>query len=314
MSFEIKRATRVGVRPLVSLYSESGCGKTYSSLLLARGFVGPHGKVGMVDSESGRGSLYADVLPGGYDVLELTSPFTPARYIEAIDEIEKAGYAIGLLDSGSHEWELGVLDMAAEAEARSGKPGLHNWRGAKCEHSKFLLRLLRSSIPWIICLRAKFKSRQGKDERGKTVIVKDDHTSPLQSEDFLFEMTVHGEIMPDHSFRISKWSHPSLKDCFPSVGPITQEHGRMLAQWCSAPGVSPAKPTVTQSSDPLKDLKKQLRSLAGVHWGNDPRDPSAFESWLRLHKILPSDIGLADLQEADLREAIAKVQIVLEQT
>lgn len=307
MSFEIKRATRVGVRPLVSLYSESGCGKTYSSLLLARGFVGPQGKVAMVDSESGRGSLYADVLPGGYDVLELTAPFTPARYVEAIEAVEKAGYSIGLLDSGSHEWELGVLDMAAENEAKSGKTGLHCWRQPKLEHSKFLLRLLRSSIPWIVCLRAKHKSRQTKDERGKTVIIKDEHTSPLQSEDFLFEMTVHGEILADHSFRITKWSHPSLKTCFPSSGPITSEHGKMLAQWCAAPGGSPS----VAPTESLKELKRKLRSLAGSLWGEDPKDPSKFELWLIGKKIIEPDHKLAALTEDELREVLTKTDLEL---
>lgn len=261
----------------------------------------------MVDSESGRGSLYADVLPGGYDVLELTAPFTPARYVDAIDAIERAGYSIGVLDSGSHEWELGVLDMAAEAEAKSGKAGLHNWRSPKCEHSKFLLRLLRSSIPWIICLRAKHKSRQSKDERGKTIITKDDHTSPLQSEDFLFEMTVHGEIMPDHSFRLTKWSHPSLKECFPTNGPITSEHGRLLAQWCAAPGGSVSKPT----GDSTKELKRKLRELAGDNWGPDPRDPSVFEHWLHAAKILDAGQTISTLTEEELRDVITKTDLTL---
>lgn len=308
MSFEIKRATRVGVRPLVSLYSESGCGKTYSSLLLARGFVGTQGKVAMVDSESGRGSLYADVLPGGYDVLELTEPFTPARYVDAIEAIEKAGYSIGVLDSGSHEWELGVLDMAAQNEEKSGKTGLHCWRAPKLEHSKFLLKLLRSSIPWIVCLRAKHKSRQGKDERGKTVIIKDAFTSPLQSEDFLFEMTVHGEVMPDHSFRLTKWSHPSLKECFPTAGPITSEHGRLLAQWCA----TPAPPSKQQpTADPIREAKRKLRDMAGDLWGHDPRDPSVFESWLVSKKIIREDQTISSLTLEELQEALTKTDIEL---
>src|SRR5690242_14701502 len=133
MSFEIKKSTRQGVKPLIGFFSESGCGKTYSSLLLARGLVGPHGQIVMIDTESGRGSLYSDVLPGGYDVLELREPFSPMRYIEAIQAVEKSGAAVGVLDSGSHEWEGlgGVLDMAGEREAKSGKAGLHNWREPK---------------------------------------------------------------------------------------------------------------------------------------------------------------------------------------
>lgn len=245
---EIKRATRQGVRPLIGLYSESGCGKTMSALLLARGFVGPAGKVAMIDSESGRGSLYADVIEGGYDVCQITEPFSPQRYIEAIRSVEEAGYAIGIIDSASHEWEGigGVLDMAATKEEQSGKPGLHCWKQPKMEHAKLMLKILQSPIPWIVCLRAKYKSRQIKDERGKTQIVKDDHPSPIQAEDYIFEMTAHAEILPDHSIHLTKCSHPALRECFPSKGPITVKTGYLVARWCQAPA------TQLQTPDPKK--------------------------------------------------------------
>ena len=245
MSFQIKPATRTGVKPLIVLYSESGCGKTYSALLLARGISGPGGKIVMGDSESGRGSLYADIPEiGGYQTFDLAAPFSPARYVEAVDAIEQAGAAIGILDSGSHEWEGigGVLDMAGEIEEKSGKTGLHCWKAPKFEHAKFVQRLLRTKIPFIVCLRAKYKSRQKKDDRGKTVIIKDETTSPIQAEDFIFEATCHAEILPNHSIILTKCSHPSLRNCFPAdrSEPIGSKHGEALAKWCASPGGTPA--------------------------------------------------------------------------
>lgn len=285
--FTIRAATRQGVKPLIHLYSESGCGKTMSALLLARGFVGPTGKIGMVDSESGRGELYADVIPGGYDVLRIDPPFTPQRYIQAHDAIVDSGAAIGIIDSASHEWEgiEGVLDMASANEEKSGKPGLHNWKKPKLEHNRFVLRLLQSPLPWVVCLRAKHKSRQTKDERGKTVIVKDDYTSPIQAEDFIYEATAHAEILPDHSIRLTKCSHPSLRDCFPAKGPITVDTGKAIAAWCaSAGGSAPAQ-------NQAKSIKSQL-------WDAIPADKKvgatkqaqvqAVESWL-IEKTLMSD-------------------------
>jgi hypothetical protein len=305
----ITKATRQGVKPLVGIYGESGTGKTYSALLLARGFVGPSGRPCLVDSESGRGSLYADVLPGGYDVAGLEPPFTPARYIEAIDAVESAGYSIGILDSGSHEWELGVLDLAAANEERSGKAGLHNWRAPKAEHAKFMLRLLRSKIPWIVCLRAKHKSRQGKDERGKTVIIRDEFTSPIQSEEFLFEMTAHGETLADHSFRLTKHSHPTLKDCFPVQGPITVATGEALARWCAAPGSSPP-------ADGRTSAKAALWKLAKPIWIEQPEASrlQAVEVQLRQWKILAPSQTLADLSAEQLSEATSKLSIAIGET
>lgn len=249
--FAIKPATRQAIKPLVSLYSESGCGKTFSSLLLARGFAGPSGRIVLADSESGRGSLYADVIPGGYDTLEITAPFSPARYVEVVEALEKSGAAVGIIDSGSHEWEGqgGVLDMAAAKEEQSGK-GLNVWKVPKMEHALFVQKLMRCSIPLIICLRAKYKTRQIKNAQGRTEIVKDENASPIQAEDFLFEMMAHAQILHDHSIVLTKWSHPSLKPCFPAKGPLTIEHGRLIAEWCNS-GNKFAQPKPT---DPIKAL------------------------------------------------------------
>lgn len=293
--FEIKPATRQSIKPLIGFYSESGCGKTMSSLLLARGLVGPSGKIVLVDSESGRGSLYADVIPGGYDVLELREPFSPMRYISAIQSAEKSGAGIAVIDSVSHEWEGmgGVLDMAGENESRSGKAGLHNWKDPKMQHAKFMLRLLQSPLPIIVCIRAKYKTRQ-KKENGKTVILKDDFTTPIQADDFIFEMTAHGEILQDHSLRLTKCSHPELRKCFPEGQPITISHGEALAKWCAAPGhpalSSPApktaaiKPTATATEKTRVWMIGQL--LAG---GFDEQTLLAFaidKAWVMPNETL----------------------------
>jgi hypothetical protein len=268
--FQIVKATRVGISPLIVAYSESGCGKTMSALLLARGLAGPNGKIVVADSESRRASLYADVIPGGFETFDLCAPFTPERYVEAVDTIESSGAAVGLIDSGSHEWDGpgSVLDMAAEIEKNSGKSGLHCWREPKFEHAKFVQRLLRIKIPIIVCLRAKYKSRQTK-ENGKTVIVKDETTSPIQAEDFIFEATCHFEILPNHSMILTKCSHPSLRDCFPAdrTTPITIEHGQKLAAWCNAAGKPVAVKTATEATrkwfvDQIADIAEQAQQFA----------------------------------------------------
>ena len=86
-------ATVAGTKALTCIYSESGGGKTYSALLLARGLVGPTGRIAMIDTENRRGELYADDPKiGGYDVQQLGEPFSPQRYIDMIDEAEREKY------------------------------------------------------------------------------------------------------------------------------------------------------------------------------------------------------------------------------
>lgn len=293
---EIKKATRQGIKPLGVLYAESGCGKTFSALLLARGMAGPDGKVIVIDSENGRASLYADVpIFGGYDTIDLQEPFSPARYIEALNLAVNGGADVVVIDSGSHEWEGagGILDQAAEREHRSGRAGLHNWKEPKFEHSKFIAAITRSKVPVIVCLRAKYKTRQVKDEKGKTVIIKDDYTSPIQAEDFIFEATWHGEILPDHSLRLTKHSHPSLKECFPVNKPVELKHGEMIAKWC-------AGSTVQQST---KSPKKQLWEMTSeIHGGNKDK----LEKWLLDNNLLDPALSLSELSEKEV-EAIVNL-------
>lgn len=303
----MNKATRVGIRPLIVLYSESGCGKTYSALLIARGMAGPSGKVAMIDSESGRGRLYADVAElGGYQVGELES-FSPADYIGAIDHVESTDAVVGICDSGSHEWEGigGVLDMAAANESSSGRAGLHNWRIPKMEHQKFVQRLLRAKIPWIVCLRAKYKTRQGKDDKGKTVIIKDEVTSPIQAEDFIFEATCHAEILPNHTIILTKHSHPALKGCFPEdkKEPLTIAHGEKIAKWCLAGG------SVAPDVSALKaKLWKALKPVRGAESNWDKA-----EEWMRFKKIMTDAQSISTFTADDFRAATDKTEIELTQ-
>lgn len=327
MTMQLRPATRKSSNPLIGLYGESGCGKTYSGLMLARGMVGPSGKIAMIDTESGRGELYSDVIPGGYDVLPLGEPFSPARYVEAVKAVEAAGANICLIDSASHEWEGigGVLDMAHDIEERTGKPGLHCWKQPKLDHAKFMLKMLSAGIPIIVCLRAHYKSRQVKDG-GRTVIVKDDYTSPIQSEAFIYEMTAHAEILHDHSIRLTKCSHPDLRKCFPERGPITVQHGEAIARWCAAgakdasgspqAGSTPSSQPDAQAQDRKALVAELWLVCAGIHkvpklGTKEAKAAGAkvLEQWLWDGGLLsPEGETLANVPSARLSEIIAAVK------
>lgn len=346
MDTEFKRATRQGVKPVIGLFAESGCGKTYSALLLARGIAGPEGIVRMIDTESGRGSLYADVLPGGYDVLTLDAPFTPARYIQCIELAENAGTDVLVIDSMSHEWEGvgGVLDMAGANEEKSGRSGLHNWKTPKMEHNKLLLKILQSKLIIIVCIRAKYKSRQVKGTKemaesgaitnnqvGKTVILKDEMTSPIQAEDFIFEMTAHMEILPNHTIRLTKCSHPQLRDCFPKdrERPLTIADGAKIKGWANGATVgsaqTPAPSTTTAPQRPAADaevveLKQRLIARTAPHFDfiADPKDagfPAGMDrvkAWMKEKGILGADEELREVSKDRLREIVERVENDLE--
>jgi hypothetical protein len=84
MKLQIAKRHQVKLR--LGLSGASGFGKTYSALLLAYGITGDWSKVAIIDTENGSASLYSHL--GGYNVLTLTEPYTPERYIQAIEACE----------------------------------------------------------------------------------------------------------------------------------------------------------------------------------------------------------------------------------
>ncbi len=323
MPLVFRPASRESSKLLIGLYGQSGSGKTYSALLLARGLAGPDGKIMMIDTESRRGELYADMIPGGYIVGQLNQPFSPQAYIEAIDDAEKAGASVLVIDSVSHEWEGigGVVHMAGQVEERTGKPGLHCWKDAKLQHQRLMLRLLQSKCHVIVCLRAKRKSRQVKDGSGKTAIIKDDFATPIQADDFIFELTAHAEILQDHTIRLTKCSHPKMKPVFPVGQPISIETGKGLAAWCAA--ATAATPAASASAI---DMPQQISVAIGADgkpdWRSFYRQASAaiaavpnatfLAEWQAMHDPAIANLGRDQPEGAEkLRGLIAAKQAAL---
>lgn len=237
---QFKPAVRRGSHVIITAYGESGCGKTLSLLRLGRGLVGPKGKLCMIDTETGRGMIYADAIPGGYDYAELTPPFTPERYIEALDAAEEAGYEACILDSGSHEWEGlgGVLEIADAADSK----GLVKWAKPKARHKKYVQRLLRSRMHLLISLRAKEKMIQV----GGAVPVPQGMKSgdiisggfvPIQDKRFIFETTIQlffptGGERGVPSLRWPEFKCPrDLEGAFPANHQIDETTGSKIAEW-----------------------------------------------------------------------------------
>lgn len=233
-----RRAIRAGSHIIITTYGESGCGKTYSLIKLGRGLVGPKGRLGLLDTETGRGLIYASVA-GGYEYAELTPPFTPERYIEAINAAEEAGIAALIIDSGSHVWEGlgGVLEIA---DSNSLK-GLVKWAGPKARHKKYVQRLLNSRMHLLISLRAKEKMVQLTDKmtipNGMKVgdIVSGGYV-PIQDKRFIFETTVQ-LFLPVYSDR-KRLGIPLVEKCpedlwgaFPEGMHISEDTGHKIAEW-----------------------------------------------------------------------------------
>jgi hypothetical protein len=185
----IAPAERAGAHLLIQLYGPPRSGKTYTALRIARGMVGPKGRIGMLDTESGRARLYSDKVPGGFVVGELTPPYTPRRYLEAIEEFLQYGVDILVVDSFSHCWEGpgGVLEMADQAE-ENGKKGLLKWLMPKRDYKKLVSFLLSTRLHMILCSRAKQPIVEVLVDGQKTLITQP--WEPIQDKRLKYEMTI----------------------------------------------------------------------------------------------------------------------------
>jgi hypothetical protein len=254
-------------KPLVGLYAESGKGKTKSALLLAKGFEPDMSRVGMIETEAGRGEAYADDQDvGGYRVLPLREEFSPKSYGAAIAAAEREQLRVLIVDSASHEWEGvgGVLAQAAKNQ-EDGKKGPLVWQQPKISHQReFMLRLLQTPIPLVIvCMRAKYpmyqvtpadvKRWEEAGRPGSQPKVGDWARSwvlePKQSDDILYEMFVHGWIDSEHRFHGTKYTTPAMREVFRDNEPISIDTGKRLADWAAG-----RKHPVGASASPAADL------------------------------------------------------------
>lgn len=268
MPITFRKAERGNSQILVGLFGGTGTGKTFSALLLARGIAGPDGKIGIADSEGGRGLLFADVPSiGGYDYAELTQPFTPDEYIQAIDAAEKAKLDVLVIDSMSHEWHGigGVLEMAE----KNGK-SLNAWRLPKMAHQRLIARILSTKLHLVLCFRAKRKTRQiGQGTNAK--VAKDDFYTPQTSDDFLFELLAVAEVVNDphhvpHSLRVLKTTHPDVAPFFKTGIVITTQTGALFSAW--------SKKSKTLGKAIEKAAEEQTKIAAGAKVEPPRNEPS----------------------------------------
>jgi len=146
---KLRQSERKKAKIKLALQGSSGSGKTYSSLLLAKGLTnGDLSKVAIIDTENGSADLYAHL--GNYNVLSLQPPFTPKKYVEAIEICEKANMEVVILDSISHCWEY-LLDYHSKLAGNS----FTNWAKIKPLEKVFLNKILQSPTHIIATMRTK---------------------------------------------------------------------------------------------------------------------------------------------------------------
>lgn len=219
---QLQKAQRKRAKIKMGLQGPSGSGKTMSALLIAFGLCEDWSKVAIIDSESYSADLYAHL--GCYHVLPLNAPFTPERYIQAIEVCEKAGMEVIIIDSITHEWEA-LLDYHSSLPGNS----FTNWGKITPRHNDFVQKILQSPCHVISTLRTK-QDYVLSEKNGKMVPEKVGLKS-VQRDGLEYEFTLVFDIDIKNYAAASKdrtglfFGKPEQKL---SVGT-----GKHIAEWCN---------------------------------------------------------------------------------
>ena len=272
MSFQVRKAERQGARLLIQLSGVSGSGKTYSALQLAYGLAGNDAsKVVLIDTENRRGSLYANALPEPFNIIDFYAPFSPERYIQAIDAACKAGAEVIVIDSVSHEWEGpgGCQDIASITK-------FPDWKRAKAEHKKFMTHMLQSSAHVICCTRAREKT-DFTDTKNPVKL----GIQPIQEQNFSYEATV-SLMMHNQGYAQDVLKCPAELQAILGRGQgyVTPKDGQALRAWVD--GAVQIDPAIEQAKGKLLNTcEKGLEAFKAAWNGLTPAIRKALGSAFR---------------------------------
>ena len=224
---KLQKATRKKVKLRLGLSAVSGGGKTYSALLLAKGLVGDLSKVAVIDTENGSTSLYAHL--GEFSTIELSAPYTPERYIEAIQACEAAEIECIIIDSITHEWDGkgGVIDISNSMTGNS----FTNWAKLTPRHQAFIDAILQSPCHIITTVRRKQDYEMTKDSSGKTKVEKAG-LKEVTREGFEYELTVNFNLDEKHNCTASKDRTGLFMD--KPQFTISEATGKTIIEWCES--------------------------------------------------------------------------------
>lgn len=220
---QLQKASRKKASIKMSLQGPSGSGKTYSSLLLAYGLCNDWTKIAVIDSENHSSELYSHL--GSYNVLQLSAPYTPEKYTQAIDASGQAGMQVIIIDSISHEWEY-ILETHAGMNGNS----FTNWQKIGLRHKAFIQAVLNAKAHIIVTTRT--KQDYVLNERNGRMVPEKVGLKAVQREGLDYEMTLVFDLTMKNTATASKdrtglfFGKPEQK--------LGVETGRAIYHWCSS--------------------------------------------------------------------------------
>ena len=238
---QLRKSERKSAKIKMALQAPSGAGKTMSALLLAKGLTTDNlDKVAIVDTENGSADLYAHL--GQYNVLSLKPPYSPEKYIEAIETCMKANMEVIIIDSISHCWDF-LLEFHSSLPGNS----FANWSKVTPRQKSFVNKMMQSDAHIIATMRTKqdyvLNNKDGKFVPEKVGL------KAIQRDGVDYEFTLVFDIDIKHFAQASKDRTGLFIDKPEFV--INAAIGRKIKEWCN-------------SGTNLDDVRKEILSCKTI--------------------------------------------------
>jgi AAA domain len=243
--FKIERAKRTQARLRLAVTASSNGGKTWSSILIAKGIVEHmieqgiltgtlEGKIGVIDTERKSSTLYEHLAP--FDCVHLNPPYSADRYGQALTVLEGAGYPVIIVDQISHAWSgpggmLAMLNRVAKSDHYGNT--FNAWGDITPAQDAFIDRLLSSPAHLIVTMRQKtewvLEAKVGRDGKEK-LQPRRIGTKPIQRDGVEYEFTTLLGLDTDtHLATTLKNRCPVFKDGVQVL--LNEDVGKRLAEW-----------------------------------------------------------------------------------
>jgi hypothetical protein len=276
---QLQKAQRRQAVIKLALQGPSGSGKTYSSLLLAFGLVGDWDHIAVIDTENNSSHLYSHL--GNFNVLSLSEPFSPERYIDAIEFCEKAGMMGIIIDSISQEWEGsgGIIETHGNMAGNS----FTNWNRVTPRHNGFVQKMLQSPCHIIATIRSK-QDYVLTDKNGKMVPEKVG-LKGVTRDGMDYEFTLVLDLDIKHQVTASKDRTGLFTNPLPFL--ISESTGNRIKIWCLGEDLLKAIETQVANASTIQELRNILIKYPTL---KDRIEPLCINRKKELESIIPDSV------------------------
>ena len=281
-----QKAKREQIWLKVLLAGPSGSGKTFSALRLAKGIAdAAGGRVAAIDTENGRIRYYANEFD--FDDLQLQAPYTPEKYIQAIEDAVDGGYKALVIDSITHEW-----DYCVDYHDKMPGNSYTNWGKVTPRHDAFMEKVLQSPIHIISTVRGKdtyvLEDRNGKQVPKKVGM------GYKQRDNTEYNYTLTFNIAQDTHIAEAQKDNTHLFEGRYDV--LTERDGKALFDWANT-GDAPAL-------KPVNKPASEEETVADVPVAEKSKIEMAIDSINKLAKEL-ADSGVAKKTISDTIKSVS---------